>query len=56
MFDEQAAGADGDAMKYAFEYALGISLFHRAKRVQAKQLAAQWTEAEMQRQWATRCE
>ncbi|MEU5529275.1 DUF4236 domain-containing protein [Micromonospora chersina] len=43
--------------KHYEQHALaGIGLFERAKRAQAKQLATQWTEAEMQRQWATRCE
>ncbi|MFU8876332.1 DUF4236 domain-containing protein [Micromonospora sp. SL4-19] len=31
----------------------GIGFFERAKRAQAKQQAAQWTEAEVQRQWAS---
>ncbi|MCO1597645.1 DUF4236 domain-containing protein [Micromonospora sp. RHAY321] len=43
--------------KHYEQHALGgIGLFDRAKRARAKQLATQWTEAEMQRQWTTRCE
>ncbi|SCF19951.1 hypothetical protein GA0074696_3373 [Micromonospora purpureochromogenes] len=34
----------------------GIGLFERARRAQAKHQALRWAEAEVQRQWATRCE
>ncbi|MEU8299749.1 DUF4236 domain-containing protein [Micromonospora sp. NPDC048909] len=43
--------------KHYEQHALaGIGIFERSKRATAKQKAAQWTEAEMQRQWATRLE
>ncbi|MEV6370441.1 DUF4236 domain-containing protein [Micromonospora musae] len=41
--------------KHYEQHALaGIGLFDRSKRAAAKQQAAQWTEAETQRQWADR--
>ncbi|MFU8854342.1 DUF4236 domain-containing protein [Micromonospora sp. SL1-18] len=54
----EPAPPDWDSIRKHYEsHALaGIGLFERARRAQAKQQAAQWTEAEVQRQWATRLE
>ncbi|SCE94435.1 hypothetical protein GA0070214_103480 [Micromonospora chaiyaphumensis] len=47
---------DGIRKHYESHALAGIGLFERSRRAQAKQQAAQWTEAEMQRQWASRLE
>ncbi|WP_346533901.1 DUF4236 domain-containing protein [Micromonospora sp. DPT] len=54
----QPAAPDRDSIYQHYEqHALaGIGLFERARRAQAKQQAVRWAEAEVQRQWATRCE
>jgi hypothetical protein len=40
--------------KHYEQHALaGVGFFERTKRAQAKQRAAQWTDAEVQRQWST---
>jgi len=50
------APPDRDSIRKHYEsHALaGIGRFERTRRAQARQQAAQWTEAEVQRQWATR--
>ncbi|MER7335203.1 MULTISPECIES: hypothetical protein [unclassified Micromonospora] len=43
--------------KHYEQHALaGVGIFERSRRSQAKQQAAQWAEAEVRRQWTTRCE